>query len=101
MEFIEGRRVDDLGYLAEHNIDRNKVALELSRIFSRMVHYNGWFHAVSSLSIFWSGSLIKFVPKDPHLGMLQALRGPFELCSHVTCRKSTYTSSRPQLQISV
>jgi len=47
MEFIKGGRVDDLRYLAENNIDRNKVALELSRIFSQMVFVNGWFHAVS------------------------------------------------------
>ncbi|KAF9447494.1 atypical/ABC1/ABC1-B protein kinase [Macrolepiota fuliginosa MF-IS2] len=45
MEFIEGGRVDDLQYLAKNNIDRNKVALELSRIFSQMVFVNGWFHA--------------------------------------------------------
>ena len=47
MEFIEGARVDDLEYLAAHNIDRNKVSLELSRIFSQMVYIDGWFHAVS------------------------------------------------------
>lgn len=47
MEFIQGGRVDDLEYLADHNIDRNKVSLELSRIFSQMVYLNGWFHAVS------------------------------------------------------
>ncbi|TDL26259.1 ABC1-domain-containing protein [Rickenella mellea] len=45
MEYIQGGRVDDLSYLAEHNIDRNKVALELQRIFCQMVHLNGWFHA--------------------------------------------------------
>ncbi|KAI0305407.1 ABC1-domain-containing protein, partial [Multifurca ochricompacta] len=45
MEFIEGARVDDLEYLAAHNIDRNKVSLELSRIFSQMVYIDGWFHA--------------------------------------------------------
>ncbi|KAI0051236.1 ABC1-domain-containing protein [Auriscalpium vulgare] len=45
MEFIEGARVDDLEYLAAHNIDRNKVSLELARIFSQMVYINGWFHA--------------------------------------------------------
>ncbi|KAH9839449.1 ABC1-domain-containing protein [Rhodofomes roseus] len=45
MEFIKGGRVDDLKYLADHNIDRNKVALELARIFGQMVHLNGWFHA--------------------------------------------------------
>ncbi|KAH9917881.1 ABC1-domain-containing protein [Epithele typhae] len=47
MEYIQGGRVDDLVYLSENNIDRNKVALELARIFSQMVHINGWFHAVS------------------------------------------------------
>ncbi|KAG1732224.1 ABC1 family-domain-containing protein [Suillus paluster] len=45
MEYIQGGRVDDLAYLAKHNIDRNKVALELTRIFNRMVFVNGWFHA--------------------------------------------------------
>lgn len=46
MEYIQGGRVDDLKYLAEFNIDRNKVALELSRIFNQMVFVNGFFHAV-------------------------------------------------------
>ncbi|KAH9858602.1 ABC1-domain-containing protein [Lenzites betulinus] len=45
MEYIQGGRVDDLVYLADHNIDRNKVSLELSRIFCQMVHINGFFHA--------------------------------------------------------
>lgn len=45
MEYIQGGRVDDLAYLAEHNIDRNKVALELSRIFNQMVFVTGFFHA--------------------------------------------------------
>lgn len=47
MEYIQGGRVDDLAYLAGMGIDRNKVALELSRIFNQMVFVNGWFHAVS------------------------------------------------------
>ena len=47
MEFIRGGRPDDLKYLADHNIDRNAVSLELARIFAQMVHLNGWFHAVS------------------------------------------------------
>ena len=51
MEFIQGGRVDDLQYLADHDIDRNKVALELARIFAQMVHLNGWFHAVSHIPI--------------------------------------------------
>ena len=45
MEYIQGGRVDDLRYLAKHNIDWNKVVLELSRIFNQMVFMNGWFHA--------------------------------------------------------
>lgn len=45
MEYIQGGRVDDLEYLEAHSIDRNKVAVELSSIFSCMVHLNGWFHA--------------------------------------------------------
>ena len=52
MEYIQGGRVDDLKYLADHNIDRNKVALELQRIFCQMVHLNGWFHAVSHIYCF-------------------------------------------------
>ncbi|KAI0092979.1 ABC1-domain-containing protein [Irpex rosettiformis] len=45
MEFIRGGRPDDLQYLADHNIDRNAVSLELARIFAQMVHLNGFFHA--------------------------------------------------------
>jgi len=45
MEYIRGARVDDLAYLSDHNIDRNKVSLELARIFDQMVFVNGWFHA--------------------------------------------------------
>ncbi|KDQ21746.1 hypothetical protein BOTBODRAFT_26173 [Botryobasidium botryosum FD-172 SS1] len=45
MEYIDGARVDDLVYLAKHDIDRNKVSQELQRIFSRMVYINGFFHA--------------------------------------------------------
>ncbi|KIJ61310.1 hypothetical protein HYDPIDRAFT_137889 [Hydnomerulius pinastri MD-312] len=58
MEYIQGARVDDLGYLAREGIDRNKVALELARVFSRMVFINGWFHA------------------DPHPGNLLIRRAP-------------------------
>ncbi|KAF7376170.1 ABC1-domain-containing protein [Mycena sanguinolenta] len=45
MEFIEGCRPDDLAYLAEKNINRNHVALEIAAIFNQMVLLNGWFHA--------------------------------------------------------
>ncbi|KAI0768419.1 hypothetical protein BC629DRAFT_1536354 [Irpex lacteus] len=51
MEFIRGGRPDDLQYLADHNIDRNAVSLELARIFAQMVHLNGFFHAVRNLLI--------------------------------------------------
>lgn len=58
MEYIQGGRVDDLKYLADANIDRNKVALELSRIFNQMVFINGWFHAVGRQSNEKGSSLI-------------------------------------------
>ncbi|KAG9316562.1 Rad9-domain-containing protein [Chiua virens] len=58
MEYIQGARVDDLTYLAEQGIDRNKVALELTRVFSQMVFLNGYFHA------------------DPHPGNLLIRRAP-------------------------
>ncbi|KAG6874487.1 hypothetical protein C0995_010397 [Termitomyces sp. Mi166 len=51
MEYIQGGRVDDLNYLADAHINRNKVALELCRIFNQMVFVNGWFHAVRNLLI--------------------------------------------------
>jgi aarF domain-containing kinase len=57
MEFIQGGRVDDLQYLARNNVDRNKVAIELSRIFSQMVFVNGWFHAVGIVSFQFLGLL--------------------------------------------
>ena len=69
MEFIKGGRVDDLKYLSDHNIDRNKVAIELARIFGQMVHLNGWFHAVS---IFLCRTVQTIEPllQDPHPGNL-------------------------------
>ncbi|KAG8724410.1 hypothetical protein FRC12_024320, partial [Ceratobasidium sp. 428] len=45
MEYVKGGRVDDLEYLASHNIDRNAVSQELSRAFSEMVYIHGFFHA--------------------------------------------------------
>ncbi|KDE02639.1 ABC1-B atypical protein kinase [Microbotryum lychnidis-dioicae p1A1 Lamole] len=45
MQFIEGARIDDLAYLEAHQIDRNEVSKELSRIFSRMIYITGFFHA--------------------------------------------------------
>ncbi|GAC71459.1 predicted unusual protein kinase [Moesziomyces antarcticus T-34] len=45
MEFIDGRRPDNLRYLAEHDIDRNRVSQELSRVFSQMLYLHGFFHA--------------------------------------------------------
>ena len=45
MEYIDGARVDDLAFFRDHQIDRNQVSQELSRIFSQMVYLNGYFHA--------------------------------------------------------
>lgn len=45
MEYIEGARVDNLEYLAKHNIDRNRVAQELSRIFATQLLVHGRYHA--------------------------------------------------------
>jgi len=45
MEFIDGKRPDDLQYLAKHNIDRNRVSQELSRVFAQMLYLHGFFHA--------------------------------------------------------
>lgn len=42
---IHGGRFDDLEYLAQHNIDRNRASQELTRIFSQMLYLNGYFHA--------------------------------------------------------
>lgn len=67
MEYIQGGRVDDLAYLSQHNIDRNKVALELTRIFNRMVFMNGWFHAVRCFTNSWARSDSGFL-QDPHPG---------------------------------
>jgi ABC1 atypical kinase-like domain len=64
MEYIEGGRVDDLEYLAKHNIDRNKVAVELSRIFSEMVFRNGWFHAVGVPACLFN-ALLKVIQGPP------------------------------------
>jgi aarF domain-containing kinase len=61
MEYVRGGRVDDLEYLAKYNIDRNKVSLELARIFSQMVYLNGFFHAVCSRAGFmrlWTNAII-------------------------------------------
>ncbi|KAH9819034.1 atypical/ABC1/ABC1-B protein kinase [Melampsora americana] len=44
MEYIHGGRFDDLEYLADHSIDRNKASQELTRIFSQMLYLNGYFH---------------------------------------------------------
>lgn len=45
MEFVSGARPDNLGYLAEHNINRNRVSQELSKIFAQMLYIHGFFHA--------------------------------------------------------
>lgn len=42
---IQGARIDNLHFLAEHNIDRNQVAKQLQEIFCRMIYITGFFHA--------------------------------------------------------
>ncbi|PWN43956.1 ABC1-domain-containing protein [Ceraceosorus guamensis] len=44
MEYIDGRRPDDLNYLQKHGIDRNRVSQELSRVFAQMLYMHGFFH---------------------------------------------------------
>ncbi|ORY83060.1 ABC1 family protein-like protein [Protomyces lactucae-debilis] len=39
LEYIQGRRVDDLAYLAQHGIDRNEVSAELARAFNEMIFF--------------------------------------------------------------
>lgn len=41
---IQGGRVDDLEYLALHQIDRNAVSREIAEITSRMIYVCGLFH---------------------------------------------------------
>lgn len=39
MEYIQGKRVDDLAFLAQHNINRNDVSAELARSFNEMIFF--------------------------------------------------------------
>lgn len=39
MEFIRGKRVDDLAFLSQHNINRNDVSAELARCFNEMIFF--------------------------------------------------------------
>lgn len=39
MEFIRGKRVDDLAFLAQNNINRNDVSAELARSFNEMIFF--------------------------------------------------------------
>src|ERR1700744_5739832 len=41
MEFIAGRRPDDLEYLDANHIDRDEVSAALARIFNEMIFGNG------------------------------------------------------------
>lgn len=60
MEFVEGRRPDDLQYLDAHRIDRNRVSQELSKIFSQMLYIHGFFHADPH------GGNLLIRPRQPH-----------------------------------
>lgn len=60
MEFIEGQRPDNLAYLSEHNIDRNRVSQELAKVFSQMLYLHGFFHADPH------GGNVMIRPRQPH-----------------------------------
>lgn len=66
MEFIHGKRPDDLEYLRSQRIDRNQVSQELSKAFSQMLYVHGFFHA------------------DPHAGnvLIRAVPPKSELAAH-------------------
>ncbi|SCZ88896.1 BZ3501_MvSof-1269-A2-R1_C65g00370 [Microbotryum saponariae] len=69
MQFIEGARIDDLAYLEAHQIDRNEVSKELSRIFSRMIYIIGYFGMLLTI-IQVLLTVQRFFHADPHGGNL-------------------------------
>lgn len=62
---IEGARVDDLKYLKEHQIDRNQVSQELSKIFSQMVYINGCESPRRALEHLMLKPLARRLPRRP------------------------------------
>ncbi|KAJ1675247.1 hypothetical protein EV182_001637, partial [Spiromyces aspiralis] len=44
MEYIEGRRADDLEYLKRHNISPWQVSQQLGKVFSEMIFNHGFVH---------------------------------------------------------
>lgn len=44
MEFVNGRRVDDLSFLKENKIDVNQVSNTLSNAFNKMIFVDGYVH---------------------------------------------------------
>jgi hypothetical protein len=75
MELIRGGRVDDLRYLAEHKIDRNTVALELSRASNVYMGYANSRRLTIAVDLFENGSYRRVFP--------------WGLCSHRFCSIST------------
>lgn len=94
MEYINGARIDDKEYLARENIDRNLVALELARVFSRMVHLNGWFHAVCFIRCLTYSRHNSYFHQDPHLGK-NSLEGYLCDCLMRFVRKPSYPKVAP------
>ncbi|KAJ1512500.1 hypothetical protein HMI56_003978 [Coelomomyces lativittatus] len=45
MEYIDGKRIDDLNYMRQHHIHPQHVGVELTRIFSKMIFEDGFVHA--------------------------------------------------------
>ncbi|CAE6525179.1 unnamed protein product [Rhizoctonia solani] len=70
MEYVKGGRVDDLEYLAKHNIDRNMVSQELSRAFSEMVYIHGCMWALFGLLRRGTQAFVLTALLDPHPGNL-------------------------------
>ncbi|KAJ2040679.1 hypothetical protein GGI08_001899 [Coemansia sp. S2] len=44
MEYINGRRCDDLGYLRLHSINPAEVSREIGRVFAEMTYVHGFLH---------------------------------------------------------
>ncbi|KAJ1855534.1 hypothetical protein GGH12_004878 [Coemansia sp. RSA 1822] len=44
MEYVNGRRCDDLAYLRQYNIDPSQVSREIGRVFAEMTYVQGFLH---------------------------------------------------------
>jgi hypothetical protein len=118
MELIRGGRVDDLRYLAEHKIDRNSVALELSRASNVYTGHAKSRRLIIVVDLFENGSYRRFLPRglcNRHSAvyqsnvicrtrMLVCLAGassPFLLTGMCIGRQSFYQTFTTSLKIAV